>query len=390
MKTRPFASVSYVDDDPENAAREAVLELRRQLGGQPDWVLAFFSADLDPALVQKGLARSLPPEVVLVGCSSYAEIDSAEALTRSVTLLGCRSASCKAQAASLPADGRSPRELGRALGAQLAPFSPRLLLLFPDVLTVNATQLLRGVQEVFGSEFPIIGGAPADSGAFQRTHLLCGRTLQTSGVVALALRGPLHISTAARSGYLPISIARTATRVEAGNVLLELDGRPALDVYREFLGPRAGEMPAVSVEFPLGIVQEGREAAPALTSAIFKVDEARRALILGGDIPAGGQLRILSAARTEVLAGAKAATELACRGLPNPDVALLFNCMSRKVSLGPRYKDEYAGALSLLPAELPKVGFYTFGELSPMHGVTEHHESTYTLALLKLDEAAST
>jgi hypothetical protein len=59
------------------------------------------------------------------------------------------------------------------------------------------------------------------------------------------------------------------------------------------------------------------------------------------------------------------------------------------VVLGASYRDEVAGAFALLPPTLPKFGFYTFGELSPVAGQTEHHESTFTLALLKLGAAVA-
>ena len=97
-----------------------------------------------------------------------------------------------------------------------------------------------------------------------------------------------------------------------------------------------------------------------------------------------GQVRILSATRREVLAGARAATELALQALPQPDFALVFSCLSRKVALGLQYKDECAGALALLPASVPTAGFYTFGELSPRDGISEHHESTFTLVLVQV------
>jgi len=384
MSAHRFASTSYVDDDPRAAAREAAAELRRQLGGPPDWVVVFFSSEMAPEAVVAGLYEVLPAAVKLVGCSSYAEIDSSEALTRSVSLLGGRSPALEVMTVALLPEGRPSFAVGQALGAQLAAFAPSLVVMLPDILTVNATQLLRGVQSVLGSGFPIVGGAAADGGRFERTYQLCGQAIQHSGVVALALKGPLRIATAARSGYTPVSLPRTASRIENGNVLLELDGRPALDVYREFLGPRAGEIPAVSIEFPLGVIPSGHEEAPALTRAIFAVDEARRALVLGGDLPERGQVRILSATRREVLAGARAATELALQALPQPDFALVFSCLSRKVALGLQYKDECAGALALLPASVPTAGFYTFGELSPRDGISEHHESTFTLVLVQV------
>lgn len=382
-----IASFSSVDEDGAVAAADAARELCRQLGGVPDWAICFFSAELNPEDVVSGLATRLPDSVPLIGCSSYAEIDSQEAMTSSVVLLGARGSGVAAHTVALRADGQSSLQLGQSLGRTLRPLNPSLVVVLPDVLTVNATEVLRGLQSELGPRAPIIGGAAADQGAFQKTYQLCGRTLLPGGVVAMALVGPLQLTTAARSGYSPVSMPRVATRVEGGNVLLELDGQPALSVYRDFLGPRAAEMPAVSIEFPLGVVSDGQnEAQPDLTRAIFRVDEARGALILGGSIEQGAKLRILSCSHKDILQGAHSATALALQELPQPDAALLFNCMSRKVAMGGRYRDEVTEALRLLPAGLPTAGFYTFGELSPVAGTTEHHESTFTLALLRLGQ----
>lgn len=378
-------SVSSVDDDGAIAAADAARELCRELGGIPDWVLCFFSAELQPAAVLRGLAQKLPESVPLVGCSSYAEIDSNEAMTRSVVLLGARDSGLVAHPVALPVAGRSSFDLGLALGQKLRPLNPSLIVLLPDVLTVNATEVLRGMQAELGASAPIIGGAAADPGTFTKTYQLCGSALQSEGVVAMALVGPLSLVTAARSGYSPVSKPRVATRVEKGNIVLELDGQPALAVYRDFLGPRVSEMPAVSIEFPLGVVPEGsNETQPDLTRAIFGIDEARGALVLGGTVLEGAKLRILSCSQSDILVGARTATSLALSAMPQPDAALLFNCMSRKVVMGGRYRDEVAEALKLLPAGLASAGFYTFGELSPANDMTEHHESTFTLALLKL------
>jgi hypothetical protein len=193
------------------------------------------------------------------------------------------------------------------------------------------------------------------------------------------------VSTGAGSGYTPVAAPRVSSRVEGGNVLLELDGQPALKVYRDLLGPRAAEMPAVSIEFPIGVVEDGAspEAYPPLVRAVFRVDEDRQALVLGADIPQGGTIRILRGDSDDIIKGAKSATEGALAAMPDPDVAFLFNCVSRKVALGERYKEECETAFRVLPADLPRAGFYTFGELSPLAGVSVLHESTFTLALIR-------
>jgi len=392
LSPRPKAfSVSIVHDDARAAAEEAADELIEGLGSSPDLVLVFFSAEFKADDVIAGLQARLPSTTDVVGCSSFAEVSQDEAVTRSVTALGLRLPGVQWQTFARSPDGRSSYAIGQSVGEEIRGLAPELVFLFPDVLRQNATQLLLGVQSVLGANVPVIGGAPGDTGTFTKTYQVRGGEVLSGGVSGVALRGGIRISTAARSGYTPVGLPRTSTRVEGGNVLLELDGRPALSSYREFLGRRADEMPAVSIEFPLGVIVDARatEAFPPLVRAIFSVDEARQALILGGDIPQGAQVRVLRATREDVIQGAIAATEAAYAAMPDADVAFFFNCMSRKIVLGPRYKEECAASFGVLPKALPRIGFYTFGELSPFGGVSVHHESTFTLALLRFDGQSS-
>jgi hypothetical protein len=238
---------------------------------------------------------------------------------------------------------------------------------------------------VLGESLAVVGGAPGDNGTFTKTFQVRDGEVYSGGVCGVAMRGGIQVATAAASGYHPAGIARKSTLVENGNVLLQLDGQPALQVYRDFLGSRASAMPAVSIEFPLGVFEDStsEQPTPSVVRAIFAVDEQRQALILGGDIPQGANIRVLRAGREDVVKGAEAATAQALAQQPQPEIAFLFNCMSRKVVLGPRYKEECAATYRLLPKTLPRIGFYTFGELSPKAGTSVHHESTFTLALVR-------
>lgn len=384
-ETSRIATVSIVHDDPRIAAKDAAFELKDQLGCAPDVLLVFFSADFPAAEVRDGLWSELPNTTTVLGCSSFAEIGPDGALTHSVTALGLCLPNHRIKALKVPG-GRDAFEQGRLLAMGTSGTPPDLLLVFPDVLTINATRFLRGIQSVLGKNAPVLGGAPADAAKFERTWMIYGKEVLDHGAVALAIFGPIELKTAAASGYLPVSVPLVVTRVENGNVLLALDGKPAVSVYLDFLGPRREEMPAVTVEYPLGVMPSEGAAESTVTNlvrAVFRVDQERNALVLGGDIPERARVRILSAARSDVLSGTRAATEALVARSPSPDLVFMFNCMSRKVILGPRYKEEIAVAESILPASIPRFGFYTFGELSPVDDVTEHHESTFTLGAIR-------
>lgn len=387
------ATVSIVNDDPKAAAQEAIHELIDQLGGIPSVVVVFFSADFSAQAVLDGIYSELPTTSVVVGCSSFAELGPDGALTHSVTALGLQLPGYQVRALSTQG-GADSFAIGQRLAEGLTSPKPDLILLFPDVLTLNVTRLLRGLQSQLGTEIPILGGAPADNGQFKQTEMICGQQVLPSGAVALALFGPLSIASAACSGYTPVSVPLRATSIENGNVLLTLNGRSALSVYLEFLGPRRNEMPAVTIEYPIGVIRRSSGKTEVLTDlvrAVFGIDEQRGALILGGDIPPHAELCILSATRPDLLSGTRAAVESILSAQKDSeapsDLVLVFNCMSRKVILGPRYKEEAAILHSLIDRKTPRFGFYTFGELSPVASTTQHHESTFTVAAVRFGRA---
>ncbi|MDI1450083.1 FIST N-terminal domain-containing protein [Polyangium sp. 6x1] len=381
-------TISIQHDDAREAGALARGELFDVLGKAPDFVLLFVAGHLDAAVVMEGFGRDLPARTRVVGCSTFAEIGEEGGLTRSVTAMGlCFGGGVEAEGFLVENLAGREREAGRSLGEQAKAFGPKLLVLLADGL-VNTDRLVLGMQDVLGSTFPIVGGMAIDDGRFERAYEILDRRVISGGAVALGLRGPVELVAGAKSGWVPIGATHTCTRVENGNVVLEIDGRPALDLYLEYLGPRAGEMPSVSADFPIGIVG-GLDGVPrvegesiALLRSVKGVDEARRALVFGGDIPEGAKIRMTRATRDDVIRGANEVGAKLVASMPKPSLALFFDCGGRKMVLGPRYREELGETFARLEG-VPKVGFYCAGEFSPVDGVTMHHDETFTMALLR-------
>jgi len=386
------ATVSSFHDDALEAGRVAAEELLDELGAQPEVVLLFASARHDTARVVEGLHRRLDAGVRVVGCSTYAEIGAEEGMSGSVTAMGMRLGVVEHRAFKVADLGADPYAGGLALGAEVSAFGPSILILLADGL-VNTDRLILGLQEVLGQEMPIVGGMAGDDARFVRTFQILDREVMSGGAVALALKGQVEMVTGARSGWLPIGATRRCNRVVDGNVVLEMDGRPALELYKEYLGARWKEMPGVGSEYPVGIVGglgvnrpgaqrlEGDEAILLLRS-VKAVDEARQAIVFGGDIPEGAEVRMTRATREDIIRGADALGARLTAAMPAPSLALFFNCGGRKLVLGPRYNDELKATFARLPG-VPKIGFYSFGEFSPVNGVTMHHDETFTMALIR-------
>jgi hypothetical protein len=95
-------------------------------------------------------------------------------------------------------------------------------------------------------------------------------------------------------------------------------------------------------------------------------------------------VRIMHASRDALIASAAAEVRPPrSPRSPAPSFALIFDCAGRKVVLGSRYQDELRGPSPGLPAGLPKIGFFTYGELAPHAGRTIHHDETFTAVLLR-------
>jgi hypothetical protein len=381
-------TVSIIHDDARAAGEMAARELCDELGRAPDLCLAFVSARHDQAAVVEGLYSVLPPDARLVGCSTFAEINDEEGLSHSVTVMGlCLGGGVTFASFAVERLAGREREGGRELGRAAQGFDPRLLILLADGL-VNTDQLVLGMQDVLGAHFPIVGGMAIDEAKFEQAWQMKDRKVISGGAVALGLGGDIEFVAGAHSGWQPIGAPRRVTRVENGNVVLEIDGKPALGLYKDYLGERVKEMPGVSTEYPIGVVG-GLSGAPQLEGesiqllrAVKAVDEERQALVFGGDIPEGALIRMTRATRDDVIRGANDLSTRLAAAMPDPSVALFFNCGGRKFVLGSRFNEELAEPFERLSG-VPKAGFYSAGEFSPVQGVTMHHDETFTMVLLK-------
>lgn len=385
------ATASIVHEDAFWAGREVIRELRDELGSAPGLVLLFASSLVDQARLLDGVASVLPASCRLVGCSSLAEIDNREALLRSVTAMGiCFDGAVGCETFRLEGPVTDPLSAGRALGERVKSVSPSLLLLFPDGLRMHVAPFLRGLQDVLGPRFPIAGGIPSDDNKHQATHEYEGRSAFSGGVAAAAFTGPLDIACAARAGFRPVGTPRTSTRVDDGHILVELDGTPALDLYRQHLGDNAERMPYAGLDFPLGIlggnlglqtIDEGNDIC--LIRAPYAFDETRKGLVCLGDVPLGARIAMTRTTKDDLIRAAVDACDIALRAMSNPDVAFIFSCGGRKLLFDVRFHEEMEHVSARLGEALPKIGFYTYGEIAAVNGVTMCHNETFALVLLK-------
>jgi len=185
-------------------------------------------------------------------------------------------------------------------------------------------------------------------------------------------------------GWEAFGPARKVTRC-AGNILYELDGEPALDIYRRYLGEHAKDLPASGLLFPFSMLGEDHGAL-GLIRTILGIDVENGSLILAGEIIPDGYLRLMHASTDKLVNGAEAAAEAAAAMLraPGECLAILVSCVGRKLVMGERVDEEVEAVGDVLGRNALLTGFYSYGEISPFApgASCKLHNQTMTITCL--------
>jgi hypothetical protein len=254
-----------------------------------------------------------------------------------------------------------------------------------DGLAVNGSELVKGLNSALPSNVVITGGLAGDGDRFQRTWVIRNGQAESAIITAIGFYGDsLHITHGSQGGWDSFGPERRVTRSQ-GNILYELDGRPALTLYKEYLGERASGLPATGLLFPLSIRHDTTDSR-SLVRTILAVEEADQSMTFAGDIPQGSLARLMRANFDRLLNGASMAANQARQSVaPGPVLAIAISCVGRRLVLGERSEEETEITLENLPADARQIGFYSYGEISPhasaemATGPCDLHNQTMTL-----------
>ncbi len=301
----------------------------------------------------------------LIGCTGAAEISTTGYSTESVVLGGIASDQIEFEVVHTKNISRDCERAGEELAGKFSS-KVRYVQLFSDGITGNGCALLRGINSILEEQIPIIGGTSGDTGGLNKSWQFSGKSLLSDSAVAIGFTGNFKVGTGVQSGWSPVGLPKKVTR-SSGNTLYELNGEPALNVYKRFLGKHAENLPAVGLEYPLGFY--GRDGSAAgedqfILRATMVVNHEKGSITFAGDVPEGTNAHLTCGDSTSLLEAAEKATRLALDELEGttPVMVFLYSCMARKNLLGQRTKEEFERINLKLGKKLPILGFYSFGE----------------------------
>jgi hypothetical protein len=385
--------------NPNVAGREAAEQALKEAGlNRPEFVFMFASIGYD----QRSLLRAVRESTggaPLTGCSAEGTIDGDDADESNFSVVVTVISSEELQwtnglAKGLNADSRA---VGQRVAEDLVPHlsSETIgLFVFPDGLNLTLYDFFAGLEENLPSErfLPLWGGGAGNNFSVETpTYQYCDDEVVSNGVSYALLSGEAQVSWAISHGLIPLGGARTVTRSQ-GNVIYEINGKPAVEVLKEYLPEHAliEDRDWMPYAISLALIFE----APS-----YMKDEEYVVRGVPGVRMADGSITVQSEVKegTSVWFSSQDKEKISTRfdqmagqikeqlGDEKPKLVFQFECSTRgKLLFREQEKQEifrrFRQSVSL---DAPWAGFYTIGEIGPVEEHNDRH--FYTSVVLALN-----
>jgi hypothetical protein len=349
-----------------------------------DWVLVFGSVN---RFNDKHFAKTLQkryPRAQIMGCTTSGEVTSNGVFDDSVHITAMQWQRSTLRFVSMSVNSmEQSHALGSQIAKELAADDLKGVFLLSDGLNVNGSELVEGLQEVLPNT-PITGGLAGDDAQFTRTLLINNGKIQDRLVIAAGIYGKDAIVTSgALGGWNPYGPPRRITKA-IKNVVYELDGKPALPLYKMYIGYYANQLPASGLNFPFAIMDDKHVN---VIRTLLSVNPKENSMTFAGNIAEGSTVRFLKSDHDQLVMGAsEAARQILHKDVDINDraLAICVSCVGRKLVMEDQVSDEVFAVQRLLGLQTGITGFYSNGEICSGEddGHSQLHNQTMTIAYL--------
>src|SRR5487761_2362594 len=276
------------------------------------------------------------PQAHIVGCSSSGSVLGVEISDGDMvaTVVKLEKSTIRLAAVDM-STGHDASELGAHLMKELLTPELRHVFVLSDGLQVNGSKLAKGMNQ---AGIPVTGGLAGDGTRFGTTWVMADAPARSGQVAALGFYGEVNVKSGCFAGWEEFGAERMVTK-SAGNVVFEIDGAPALGLYKKYLGELASELPASGLRFPLSI--QASKTDKALIRTLLAVDETANSLTFAGDVPEGYVCKLM---RTNLDSLIDHAGLAAAQAHPSDQSAaglcLVVSCVGRRLVMGQMTEEE--------------------------------------------------
>ena len=316
------------------------------------------------------------PKASIVGGSSAGNILGEEVSDEDMVATAVYFEKSRVKVTAIEARPNALREQAAEAAKSLREPDLKHLLVLSDGLSVNGSELAQGLNTL--EDISVTGGLMGDKGRFEKTYVIVNGEVHQNGVVLVGFYGDdLDVRYGCFAGWDEFGIDRVITKSK-GNVVYEIDGQPALDLYKTYLGDFADQLPITGLRFPLSIrLSHDR----LLIRTLLAIDEEAQSLTFAGDVPEGSITLLMKGNANGLIEGAKNAARQA-KGGQKTGLAVVISCVGRRLLMGQMVEEELEVAQQELGCDTTITGFYSYGELAPYNDQffeCELHNQTMTL-----------
>ena len=348
-------------------------------------ILVFFESTL---IIYKHLEniRAAFPKSKILGCSTSGEIQNGEINDNSIVCTIVKFTHTRLKLISSHVDFTTSAEVGRSLSESLASPELKNILLFTEGLNIDGSDLIKEMHKSLTEKnmyVPISGGLAGDGDRFINTFVIFGTEVKTQHAVALGFYGEhIQVFAGTGTGWDPFGPVRVVTKASI-NTVYEIDGIPALKLYREYLKEDAKNLPVSGVLFPLGVSWGKNEN---IVRSVFRIDDASNSLIFASRIPENTKVQLMHSNVMKLINAAEDALDNCPLDLTSgaPTFALIVSCIGRRLIMGQKTEDELEKIRDHLPIHSEISGFYSYGEFAPTaNKQNDLHNQTMTIIIFQ-------
>ena len=384
--------------NPNVAGREAAEQALEKAGvDRPDFVFMFASIGYDqPSLLRA--VREATGGAPLSGCSAEGTMNGDDVDESNFSVLVTTISSDELQWTNGLARGleNDSRAVGQRIAQNLqTDLSAETigLFVFPDGLTLTLDTFFEGLEENLPSErfLPLWGGGAGNNfNAEGPTYQYCDDEVISAGVSYALLSGEAQTAWAISHGLVPIGGERKVTRSQ-GNVIYEIDGKPATEVLKEYLPEHALVDERDWFQYAISLALCFR--APGyfkdeeyVVRGVPAVRMDDGSIIVQTEVKEGTSVWFSSRDKEKITTGFdRMAHQIKDQlGSERPKLVFQFECLTRgksmfreqeKLQILKRFR-QYVGP------EAPWAGFYAIGEIGPEEEHNNHHLFTSVVLAL--------
>lgn len=325
--------------------------------------------------------KSKFPSALISMCSTAGEIYQEEVYSDSLVVVAMGFHKTKIEAKTINIkDFETSYNAGISLVKKIPKQNLAYLMVLSDGSLVNGSELVKGLSTHINKNILITGGLAGDGANFKSTLLGLNEQPKKGEIIAIGFYGNnLIVEHGSKGGWDIFGLEKRVTKSK-DNVLFELEGQNALELYKKYLGSEVKNLPGAALLYPLSVVIPG--ASKPIVRTILSINEKDKSMTFAGDVPVGSQVRFMKSNFTKLTkAASEAASQTSHNYKDQPDLAVLISCVGRKLVLEDKVDEEVKAVSKSFNDETILAGFYSYGEISPFNegGDCQLHNQTMTI-----------